>query len=101
MLPRSINFNISAIAPFTITVARSEVVTFGHPIAIVHDNLFIKNPAQILNLMAYFEPYKFKSWILVGALFLTTSTILFSVVRYVMFALPEVKQLTGFFLTYS
>ena len=76
------NLIISAIASFTITLARSQVVTFGHPIDFVHDSLFIKNPSGILNLMAYFEPYTFTSWLFIGVLCLITSTILFFVVRY-------------------
>ena len=58
------------------------MITFGHPISIVHDSLFIKNPAGALNIMAYLEPYKFTSWLFVGAFCLLTSTCLFCIVRY-------------------
>ena len=74
------NFAISAIAAFSVTGARSQVVTFGYPIAVAYNSLFIKNH-QALNLMAYFEPYLFTSWLFLGAFCLLTSIMFFSVVR--------------------
>ena len=68
---------ISAIADFTVTRARSEAMTFGHPLTIVYDSLFIKNPAVTLNYFAYMEPLKVASWIFIGLFCLFASTILF------------------------
>ena len=57
-------------------------MSFGYPIATLHQSLFIKNPAGAVNFMAYLEPFTFASWSIVVVFCLLTSTILFCVVRY-------------------
>jgi ionotropic kainate glutamate receptor 5 len=52
-----------AATSFTITHERSAVITFATPLTQVYYSLFIKNPADTFNYMAYIEPMHWLSWI--------------------------------------
>ena len=43
-------------APFIVTQQRSVVMTFASPITQIYHTLFIKNPAEKNNFLAYIEP---------------------------------------------
>ena len=48
---------------FTVTHERSAVMTFATPLTQIYHSLFIKNPAETFNYMAYIEPMHWLSWI--------------------------------------
>ena len=52
-----------AAATIAVTLERSTVMTFATPIMEVYFSLFIKNPADIFNTMAYIEPMQWLVWI--------------------------------------
>ena len=56
----------TAVTAFTVTLARSAVVSFPQPIVQIHYQLFIKNPTGTFNYMAYIEPLHYLSWIVIG-----------------------------------
>ena len=56
-----------AVTDFTVTEERSAVITFCEPITLVYNMFFIKNPIGGLNLLAYFEPLHYMSWMAIGA----------------------------------
>ena len=68
---------------FTITKARSEVVTFAHPIGQFYWSLFIQNPSGAFNYMAYIKPLSYKTWLCVGLFCILTPFILFLGNQYV------------------
>ena len=49
-------------AEFTITQSRSSAVDFLVPIAESHQRLFVVNPADSFNWMAYIEPLLWEAW---------------------------------------
>ena len=50
-------------ADFTITMARSSVVDYLPGLTPSYQMLFIKNPAEALNWMAYVEPFTPRTWL--------------------------------------
>ena len=46
----------SAVTDFTVTRARSKVMSFAQPITKIYHSFFIKNPSGALNYKAYIEP---------------------------------------------
>ena len=68
---------ITGVADFAITQARSEVVSFAHPMGKLHCSLFIQNPSGSLNYMAYIEPMNYMTWLSVGLCCILTPFILF------------------------
>ena len=52
-----------AITPFTVTYERSAVMTFTTPLTQIYHSLFIKNPAETFNYLAYIEPMHWLSWV--------------------------------------
>ena len=73
--------SIAAVTDFTITMERSEVITFAQPITQIFHSIFIKNPSGSLNYMAYVEPLRYSSWILVAIFCLVTPTFLYITTR--------------------
>ncbi len=55
-----------AVTDFTVTRARSEVMTFAQPITQIYHSLFIQNPSGSFNLKAYTEPLQKLTWIVVS-----------------------------------
>ena len=70
-----------ATAPFTVTEERSTVMTFASPITKNYHTLFIKNPAEKFNLLAYIEPMDWLVWICLFILLATVPPILFLAIR--------------------
>ena len=52
-----------AAATFAISQERSAVMTFATPVMEVYFSLFVKNPADVFNTMAYIEPMHWLAWI--------------------------------------
>ena len=52
-----------AAATFAISLERSTVMTFATPVMEVYFSLFVKNPADVFNFMAYIEPMHWLAWI--------------------------------------
>ena len=50
-------------APLKVTEQRSAVLTFASPITQIYHTLFIKNPAEKFNFLAYIEPMHWLVWV--------------------------------------
>ena len=68
-------------APFTVTEKRSTVVTFASPITEVFHTLFVKNPAESYNVMAYIKPMHWFAWICLFVLLATVPPLLHLAIR--------------------
>ena len=66
---------------FTVTQVRSTVMTFANPITQIYHALFIKNPAETFNIMAYIEPMHWLTWVGVFVLLATMPPLLYLAVR--------------------
>ena len=69
------------IAEFTVTQERSAVLTFATPITQIYHTLFIKNPAEKFNFMAYIEQFHWLAWVGLLILLATVPPILFLSLR--------------------
>ena len=67
---------------FAVTKERSTVVTFTDTISESYHSLFIKNPAETFNLMAYIDPMHWLTWIGLFVLLATVPPLLYLAVRY-------------------
>ena len=67
---------------FAVTEERSTVMTFTNTISESYHSLFIKNPAETFNLMAYIEPMHSLTWIGLFVLLATVPPLLHLAVRY-------------------
>ena len=67
---------------FAVTEERSTVMTFTNTISESYHSLFIKNPAETFNLMAYIEPMHWLTWIGLFVLLATLPPLLYLAVRY-------------------
>ena len=72
-----------AASDFTVTRARSEVITFALPITQIYHSLFIQNPSGTFNYLAYFEPLHYLTWIAVGTFCLVTPPFMFLTAKYI------------------
>ena len=72
-----------AATDFTVTRARSEVITFAQPITQIYHSLFIQNPSGTFNYMAYIEPLHYLAWIAVGTFCLVTPPFMFLTAKYI------------------
>ena len=70
-----------ATTTFAVTQERSTVITFASPIFDTYYSLFIKNPAEIFNTMAYIEPMHWLAWIGMFVLLATVPPLLYLGVR--------------------
>ena len=70
-----------ATTDFTITHERSMVMTFATPITQIYHALFIKNPAETFNYMAYIEPMDWLSWVGIFVMIVTVPPLLFMTAR--------------------
>ena len=70
-----------ATAPFTVTEERSVVMTFASPITQIYHTLFIKNPAENMNLLAYIKPMNWLAWIGLFVLLATVPPLLYLAIR--------------------
>ena len=71
-----------AVTDFTVTQARSNVITFCQPITQIYHSLFIKNPSGTFNYMAFIEPMHYLAWIAVILLCLSAPPFLYLTTRY-------------------
>ena len=71
-----------AATDFTVTRARSDVITFAQPITQIYHSLFIQNPSGTFNYMAYIEPLHYLSWIFVGVFSVVTPPAIFLTAKY-------------------
>ena len=67
---------------FAVTEERSTVMTFTNTISESYHSLFIKNPAETFNLMAYIDPMHWLTWIGLFVLLATVPPLLYLAVRY-------------------
>ena len=70
-----------AVTDFTITHERSAVMTFATPITQIYHSLFIKNPSESFNFMAYIEPMDWLAWVSLFVILLTLPPLLFLTTR--------------------
>ena len=70
-----------ATTDFTVTEERSTVMTFASPITQIYHTLFIKNPAEKNNLLAYIEPMNWLTWIGLFVLLATVPPFLYLAIR--------------------
>ena len=70
-----------ATTTFAVTQERSTVITFASPMFEVYYALFIKNPAEIFNIMAYIEPMHWLTWVGMLVLLATVPPLLYLAVR--------------------
>ena len=69
------------VTTFAVTQERSTVITFGSQMFEVYYALFIKNPADNFNIMAYIEPMHWLAWVGVLVLLATVPPLLYLAVR--------------------
>ena len=67
----------TGVTPFTITLARSAIISFPQPVVKVHFQLFIKNPSDKFKYMAYIEPLHYLSWFFIGIFCIITPLFLY------------------------
>ena len=67
---------------FAVTKERSTVISFTDTISESYHSLFIKNPAETFNLMAYIDPMHWLTWIGLFVLLATVPPLLYLAVRY-------------------
>ena len=70
-----------ATASFMVTQQRSTVITFASPISDAYSSLFIKNPAENFNIMAYIEPMHWLAWVGIFVLLATVPPLLYLAIR--------------------
>ena len=70
-----------ATTPFSVTKSRSTVISFANPLFQNYHALFIKNPAERFNLMAYIEPMHWLAWVGMLVSLATVPPLLYLAVR--------------------
>jgi hypothetical protein len=70
-----------ATADFAVSQERSTVITFASPIYETYFSLFIKNPSETFNIMAYIEPMHLLAWVGMFVLLATVPPLLYLAVR--------------------
>ena len=66
---------------FSVTQQRSTVITFANAIQFEFSSMFIKNPAENYNIMAYIEPMQWLAWVGIFVLLATVPPLLYLAVR--------------------
>ena len=84
MLNQSVNHNLflTAVTDFTITEARSEVISFSNSIDDIFHVVFIQNPIAAYNYYAYTSPLANAAWLMFLLWTLLTPPILYVLARY-------------------
>ena len=70
-----------AATPFAVSQQRNTVISFASPIYDVYWSLFIKNPAEIFNSMAYIEPMHWLAWTFMFVFLATLPPLLYLPIR--------------------
>ena len=73
--------NYAAVSDLTVTQERSLAVTFCEPITRIYNSFFVVNPEEEFNLLAYFEPLHYMSWIAIVAIVATAPVLLWMSAR--------------------
>ena len=76
----SLDFSVAA--SLTITSIRNTVIDFAIPIITTPHALFIKNPEDSINLMAYVNPMQWTAWTAVAVFPFTVPIFLYFTTRY-------------------
>ena len=79
------NHQVDFAITFAVTQARSEVISFALPILQVYQSLFIQNPSNTLNYMAFVEPLHYSAWMLVLIFCLVAPIFIFLILKYVFY----------------
>ena len=66
---------------FSVTHQRSTVITFADAIQFEFSSLFIKNPSENYNILAYIEPLHWLVWVGIFVLLATAPPLLYLTVR--------------------
>ena len=66
---------------FSVTQQRSTVITFANAIQFEFSSMFIKNPAENYNILAYIEPMHWLVWVGMFVLLATVPPLLYLAVR--------------------
>ena len=69
-------------ADFTITMARSSVVDYLPGLTPSYQMLFIKNPAEALNWMAYVEPFTSVTWMAIFVFVVFVPVVISGIILY-------------------
>ena len=85
---------LTAVADFTVTKARGEVVTFAYPLGQTYYSLYIQNPSGTFNYRAFFEPMNNRCWFCIGLFCMLTPFILYLSTWYVYIVLCIVSHLS-------
>ena len=72
----------SAIMDMTVTTKRSQVITFANTITMVYASVFIKNPADAINIKAFLDPFTDFAWIIITLSFFILGIFLLNLHRY-------------------
>ncbi len=67
---------IAAVTDFTVTMERSEVITFSEPITQIYHGLFVRNPSERPNYSAYTEPLHWHVWAVISLFVLAAPLVL-------------------------
>ena len=77
-----------AVTDLTYTVPRTAVLTFVTPLELSYHTLFIKNPSESYNFLAYVDPLQWMSWTFIGVYVLIIPLFLGLTTRYNVLQLP-------------
>ena len=72
---------MSGVTDFTVTEARSEVITFSEALIEYYHSVFIKRPNEGLHITAYTDPLRMYSWSMISVFCLVSPVFLFLTVR--------------------
>lgn len=78
---KNFQFFFIACSAFSVTLERSEAVSFTSAINVIHHRLFLKNPEGALNMSAFVAPFEWSTWLLVLAFGLTMPLIMFMIFK--------------------
>ena len=70
-----------AAAPLTVNEARLAFCSFTTPLELSFQSLFIKNPSETFNFVAYIEPMHYLAWAFVIIFSIVTPPFLYLAVR--------------------
>ena len=70
-----------AVTDFTITEARSKVMTFSTPMDQIYNSIFLPNPTNSYSYFAYLNPFTKNSWYMLLVWVLAASPIIHVLLR--------------------
>jgi hypothetical protein len=72
------------------TVERSSVISFSHPLTEVYHSVFIKNPVGTYNFGVYTEPLAYVSWFAIIIFCIAVPPVVFFIIRYLIFFINHI-----------